>query len=137
MLSWTDVDPNTARAEQVVQTSRMNTNASDQLNMSIDHGDLLLPARSVLITRPVPARTGISRVIRERYGGGAAPVANATAACATFRLIRRPVRVGFTDPTATNRDWSAQKALLTLWKRPLVSVTELCGFEPIHRVPAS
>jgi len=31
--------------------------------------------------------------------------------CATFRVRTRPVSVGFTDPTVTHSDWSAQKAL--------------------------
>lgn len=59
------------------------------------------------------------------YGGGAAPVARAMAASATFRESTMPVNVGFTEPTVTNKDWSAQKAFATLWKRPFVSVTEL------------
>jgi hypothetical protein len=42
------------------------------------------------------------------YGGGAAPVARATTASATLRDSTSPVNVGLTEPTFTNRDWSAQ-----------------------------
>jgi hypothetical protein len=40
----------------------------------------------------------------QRYGGGAAPVASATAACATLRDSTSPVSVGLTEPTVTNSD---------------------------------
>jgi hypothetical protein len=43
----------------------------------------------------------------------------------TFRARTSPVNVGFTEPTVTNNDWSAQNAFETLWNLPLVSVTEV------------
>lgn len=39
----------------------------------------------------------------DHYGGGGAPVASATAASATLRASTRPVSVGLTEPTVTNR----------------------------------